>query len=303
LKESKKIIIIGPPGTGKTTIKRVFFDLANPINLLESSLEPTRGVNSSIYSFFDSYLGVFDLAGQENKNWFTTDKDIFENSSVILCVFDIRNSLKLIMDFLLKIIKIKEKLRLYEALIIVLIHKIDLIKPSYLSSKVQTIKDLLRIKIPQSQDIRLYQTSIAKEYFFKTYYVILEVLNLLFRKELIPISQSEFLRLKTDLTIILKLERNVKYSLEMLRTKFGLDFDQTTLHLERLKNLDLIEVFETKPFSFKLTERAKFLRASIEKERKIIDESRINKGIELFYTFLNLQKKRINSIKSLKVKN
>ena len=66
MEKKAKIVLIGPPGTGKTTIKKVYFEMANPLMLLEHTLEPTKGINSCVYSIFDVSLGVFDLAGQEN---------------------------------------------------------------------------------------------------------------------------------------------------------------------------------------------------------------------------------------------
>ena len=92
--EIKKIIFVGPPNTGKTTIKSVFFEMANPVKLLKNSLDPTRGVNSTVYSLFDLELGVFDLAGQENENWFKKDRDVFNHTDLIICVLDINKYLK-----------------------------------------------------------------------------------------------------------------------------------------------------------------------------------------------------------------
>ena len=51
--KDKKIVIVGPPGTGKTTIKKVFFEMGNPFKFLNVSLEPTRGIDSSVFSLFD----------------------------------------------------------------------------------------------------------------------------------------------------------------------------------------------------------------------------------------------------------
>ena len=35
MKENKKIVIVGPPGTGKTTIKKVFFEMGNPFKFFK----------------------------------------------------------------------------------------------------------------------------------------------------------------------------------------------------------------------------------------------------------------------------
>ena len=71
----------------------------NPYKLLNTSLKPTRGINSSIYSLFDMNLGVFDLAGQENEQWFNEDKIIFNNVDMVLCVLDVNMYLKSIFSY------------------------------------------------------------------------------------------------------------------------------------------------------------------------------------------------------------
>ncbi|MFW9973117.1 MAG: hypothetical protein ACFFDF_23240, partial [Candidatus Odinarchaeota archaeon] len=40
----KKILLVGPPNSGKTSIKKVFFDNIDPSSILENPLTPTRGV-------------------------------------------------------------------------------------------------------------------------------------------------------------------------------------------------------------------------------------------------------------------
>jgi len=43
--------------------------MVSPLKLLKNTLDPTRGINSTIYSFFELDLGIFDLAGQEKANY------------------------------------------------------------------------------------------------------------------------------------------------------------------------------------------------------------------------------------------
>jgi len=292
LNKSKKIVITGPPGTGKTTIKRVYFDLANPIKLIETSLEPTRGINSSVYSIFNSNLGIFDLAGQENDNWYGKDKNIFSQSSVIFCVFDIRSSLESIIKFILKVLKLKKESKMYNCRIITFLHKIDLVKPSYISIKVKAIKDFFRVKYPEGLNVKIYKTSIAKEFFIQTYYSLLEILTLLLKEDLIPISKSEFENLKKELSIIMKCGISIKYSKHDLAYKFKFNSQEVNFHLRRLEYLGFIKFSTRFPIFFRLTQRANYFKIILEREQNKVGESEISKEIEFSYFFSNISKKK-----------
>ncbi|MHA1844461.1 MAG: hypothetical protein ACTSWE_09400, partial [Promethearchaeota archaeon] len=71
-----KLIFIGPPGAGKTTLRKIFFEGENTKKLLEYALEPTYGEESIILRLpkIHEEIGIFDLAGQENERWLESEE-------------------------------------------------------------------------------------------------------------------------------------------------------------------------------------------------------------------------------------
>lgn len=285
---NNKIVICGPPGTGKTTLTNVFFRKGNPLKLLQKSLEPTRGVKSGIFSLFNSQLGVFDLAGQENKNWFSSDKEIFEKSDVILCVFDINNSIETIISFLVDLLKIRKKSHsLSDCSIITLLHKIDLVSSSYLSQKVEVIRSFFKSHYRLGNTVDIHTTSISKDFFYKTYKIMMDILNLAFKRNFIPISSKKFEYLKKELLIIIRTECFVKYELNNLIYKFNMSKDSLLKHMKRLKKIGFTEFLDGNNI-VQFTKRCEFFRKGLLREVKKIDEMRENHDAQLFYTFQEL---------------
>jgi len=289
-KNKKKITIVGPPNSGKTTIVKVFFEMLNPTNLLQDSLDPSKGLNSNMFSLFDVKLGIFDLAGQENENWFTKDSEVFRECDLIICIFDITSPLDSIIGFLINIFKLKKKLNLLSCKIITLLHKRDLVTIQYPSITSSFIKTQLKNQGITEQEFLIYSTSITKDYFFLTYSVIFELLNFVKRSDKTIISDSEFNHLKTELSIILKCKHSIKYSNGDIAKYFNLDESEILLHLNRLEYLGFIKrpIFE--PYSFLLTNRAYWFKIGLEREEEKTNHRGINEGIEIIHTFININK-------------
>ena len=290
MKESKKIILVGPAGVGKTSIFNSFFEMGNPKSLLDDSLEPTRGINSSLYSLFDSYFGVFDLAGQENDLWLSTNQDIFYNSNLIICIFEVMTSLESIISFLVKILQIKKRLHLSECKIITFIHKIDLVEPSYVFHKIKAIDNFFKTQYRRGQEIEIYKTSITEEFFFSTYSILGEILRLLFnQEERAQIGEKEHANIKNEIELLLKMEKGVYYNKEILSRELNFKIDDINSHIDRLLQINFVQSNDALN-SFKLTERSYFFKIGLEKEfsNAIIDN--FERYIESFHIFLSLNK-------------
>jgi len=196
--QKKKILILGRASTGKTSIKKVIFEGKNPQEFLEESIEPTRGVSPSIYSWFDLTLGFFDTSGQELDVLLSDDQILstaFENSDYIIYVFDyiIWNSQQqeIINEInnILRIIKTKS----YNMKLILFCHKIDLIKKQKYGSKAsQQIMDKyfqlqisgIRHKIEENFNLPIYFTSLYPKLIYNLYAAFCDILGKLSRQSL-----------------------------------------------------------------------------------------------------------------------
>ena len=290
MRENKKIILVGPAGAGKTSIFNSYFEMGNPKTLLDDSLEPTRGINSSLYSLFNSHIGVFDLAGQENDLWLSTNQDVFNHSNLIICIFDVMNSLESIISLLIKILQIKKRLHLSECKIITFIHKIDLVEPSYVFHKIKAINNFFKSQYRRGQEIEIYKTSIAEEFFFSTYSILGEILNLLFNEEeRAQIGKKELANIKNEIKMLLKMEKEVYYDKEILSREFDFKMDDVESHIDRLLQINFVQSSKNLN-SFKLTERSYFFKIGLEKEFLNAINDDFERNLESFHIFLSLNK-------------
>jgi len=288
--ETKKVLFIGPPGTGKTTIKNVFFEMVSPLKLLKNTLDPTRGINSSIYSFFNLDLGVFDLAGQENENWFSKNSNIFNHANLIICVLDISRYLKENIEFIGDVIRIQNDLKLTNCSIAILLHKIDLIEPLYLQHKLKAINDYLINEEKQDMSSQIYPTSIAKKYFLETYDIISQLFSNLTDYKLGSINEEVFQDFKLDLQIIVQYSDLKEHKITDLFYDLDLSSKNATPRLKRLEKLGFLE-FSENSHNFQLTERANFFKLGLTSEEIDEKETKINKILESLYIFSNLNQK------------
>ena len=288
--ETKKVLFIGPPGTGKSTIKNVFFEMVSPLKLLKNTLDPTRGINSSIYSFFNLDLGVFDLAGQENENWFSKDNDIFNHANLILCILDVNRYLGENIEFISDVIRIQNDLKLTNCSIAILLHKIDLIEPLYLQQKLKAINNYLITEKRQDLSSKIYPTSIAKKYFLETYDIMSKLFSNLTDCKAESNYEKVFQDFKFDLQIIVQYSDLKEHKLTELFYDLNLSSKDATPRLNRLEKLGFIKFAENLR-NFQLTERANFFKLGLKPEEIDEKETKINKILESLYIFSNLNQK------------
>jgi len=239
---------------------------------------------------FNTKLGIFDLAGQENDIWLTSNQDIFKQSNAIICIFDATNSIESIIIFLIKIIQIKNRLNLLDCKIYAFMHKIDLVEPTYAFQKIKAIGDFFESQYLKGKEIEIFKTSITKDFFFITYYILGDILKLLFQKGDNLLSENNDIHaLKDELVMILSLKNQTKYSRESLSREFNIGLKKVDSLLERLEHINLVEYLDDFNY-FQLTERSFYFKVGLKKEVSQLNENKFDKGIELFHVFFSFNK-------------
>ena len=177
---SKKVLVIGRAGTGKSTIKKIVFEGNDPKDLLLNPLEPTRGIVPSVYSWLDLKLGLFDSSGQELNDLLEGKLDndqilAFENTDIIIYLFDYptwNSNSQIIIDDIQQVLAILKD-KSYNAKLIIFFHKIDLIKKVSRRNVLDSITNDLKKKF----DIAIYYTSIYPNLIYSLYNAIYELLS------------------------------------------------------------------------------------------------------------------------------
>ncbi|MFX1311372.1 MAG: ADP-ribosylation factor-like protein [Promethearchaeota archaeon] len=177
---SKKFLLLGRAGTGKTTIKKIVFEGYDPNELLSNSLEPTRGIIPSVYSWLDLKLGLFDSSGQELSDILENREDnqhffVFENTNIIIYVLDYptwSSNSRLIIGDLQEISEIIKK-HSFSTRLILFFHKIDLIKKETRKKILKEITNQIKSKF----DISIYYTSIYPYLIYSLYNAFYELLS------------------------------------------------------------------------------------------------------------------------------
>lgn len=174
----RKLVFVGPPETGKTTIKKVIFSGTDPMKLLENPLKPTRGLEPSLHSWLDLKLGIFDSPGQEIQILLENEKvqaKTFGDANVIIYLIDFKKWQEKKDDLLQQIKHIKDILKenVKNPNFVIFFHKIDLIP----KDSREDIMESIRTEISEKIDAPLYFTSIYPNLIYNLYSAFYDVLG------------------------------------------------------------------------------------------------------------------------------
>ena len=236
---SKKIIFVGPPAAGKTTLRKIFFEGESSSKLLEYALEPTYGEESLILRLpgINQDVGIFDLAGQENKRWFETDeKAIFHGTKLILVVIDITFSYDEIVKFTRKIIDLRDDLT-PSTFVFVLLHKIDLVS----EKKIKQVKSLIKKDFSNRALINFLFTSLKKKYFAQTFSYFIDIMKICLQ-DILPDEGLLLNMVDESLKIIRQIDKEVIVSKDILYEKLDRPAKLINFLIDSLVNKGHIEI-------------------------------------------------------------
>ncbi|MFX0103025.1 MAG: GTPase domain-containing protein, partial [Candidatus Hodarchaeota archaeon] len=183
---SKKIVFVGPPGVGKTTLRKIFFEFESAEHLLQFAINPTYGIESIVLNFGQD-IGVFDLAGQENEKWFETEeKEVFLGTTNIIIVVDASDSVETILEFSRKVLDIRKELA-PDSMIYLLVHKIDLVDSGELENKKSRIFEQLM----DNFKIKIEFTSVKRSHILESITVFQNIVNATLEEE-IPFEKLDY---------------------------------------------------------------------------------------------------------------
>ncbi|HME50864.1 MAG TPA: Rab family GTPase [Candidatus Lokiarchaeia archaeon] len=236
---SKKIIFVGPPGVGKTTLRKIFFEYESAEQLLQYALDPTYGAESIVLNLGQK-IGVFDLAGQENEKWLDgEERDVFEGTTHIIVVIDATSTIDDIVEFTSKVVQVREEI-CPDSLIFLLVHKIDLLTEAEVKEK----KRKLYAHLSMIQKIKIEFTSIVREHFLKTLVVFREIIKATLGEE-IPIETVDATLLKDILLVLNQFKDKTKIDRDMIQHELNLQKQRLSEILEILESKQLIHVSES----------------------------------------------------------
>ena len=198
----KKIVFIGPPNAGKTSLRKFLFEGVPADTILEQSETPTISVKYYRYNYVYSYpferdgnppekipiqLSIFDTPGQELEKIVTTTirNNVFSEADVILFIFDVsewENEIRreYLMNFMSFVNDVRTELA-PDSTYHVIGHKYDMHPAGFDDmGKVRAgikseLDDYLFQKAGKMLDVDVRLTSLIKEYRQESFHALLDI--------------------------------------------------------------------------------------------------------------------------------
>jgi len=176
-----KVIFVGKPGMGKTTMKKVIFEGTDPNELILFPLEATIGSKYSVHDFMDLNISLVDTPGQ-SMPILLEDEDqqirTFENASAIIYIFDYnlwRSQPNEVIEDIKRIYDINKKYE-FGAKINLYLHKIDLIDQNIIG-KYDLLKNQIINQLELPEELQIYFTSLHPNLIYTMYNALSDTLS------------------------------------------------------------------------------------------------------------------------------
>ncbi|MBD3187419.1 hypothetical protein GF325_11360 [Candidatus Bathyarchaeota archaeon] len=178
---SNKIIFVGPASAGKTTLRKIFFEYQSAEQLLQYALDPTYGIESIVLDF-GKKIGVFDLAGQENKKWLeSSENEIFQDATHVLIIIDSSDEPDANITFVRQVLNVRKR-QCPDAIIYLFMHKIDLLTEKKLKKHEKRFREVFS-GLPR---FKVVFTSIKRQYFLRTLMIFRTLIKNILTEEVSP---------------------------------------------------------------------------------------------------------------------
>ncbi len=198
----KKVVFIGPPNSGKTSLRRFFFEGVPADKILSEPESPTIGVKFNRFNYVYSYpvekegispekipveLAMVDTSGQELEKLLTTSAgdQVFKGADIVLFVLDISDWEKeMRKEYLMDFVCFSNNARLEmapQSVFHVVGHKYDLAPGGRaglegIRSKIKNeLQDYAFKKTRKFLDFNVHLTSLQKDYRRDTFQEMLDL--------------------------------------------------------------------------------------------------------------------------------
>jgi len=158
-----KIVFMGVTESGKSTIRKAFFEQENPLKLLWQSFQRTQGINLEIIEL-EKPIEIHDLAKPHLEDGLTDSIQVINNADLIITVLDAGEEFEVNLKIWERVIYEKRRI-CPKAHLMILFHKFDLLPES-------AQKELdLRIKTTfiAYSDITAFTSSVVPKFFLATF--------------------------------------------------------------------------------------------------------------------------------------